>query len=156
MGVNSKRQDNLIIISIYQMKYTKLYIVVYIGMFDRNIGRCWHLWSFLRAGAEVDKFLLEVGELVDDHPSLWRAGGQPLAQCLQDVRYGLALLPLTNRRWPRPRRPAQGGVVERQVGVLRRGGGGQDAVTLSHLGESSRVKSRTTRTFLVGWENSPR
>ena len=93
------------------------------------------------AGAEVDKFLLEVGELVDDHPSLRRAGGQPLAQRLQDVRYGLALLPLTNRRWPRPRRPAQGGVVQRQVGVLRRGGGGQDAVTLRHLGGSSRVKS---------------
>ena len=96
----------------------------------------------MRAGAEVDKFLLEVGELVDDHPSLRRAGGQPLAQRLQDVRYGLALLPLTNRRWPRPRRPAQGGVVERKVGVLRRGGGGQDAVTLSHLGEwVSQVKS---------------
>ena len=110
----------------------------------------------MRAGAEVDKFLLEVGELVDDHPPLRRAGGHPLAQRLQDVRYGLALLPLTNRRWPRPRRPAQGGVVERQVGVLRRGGGGQDAATLSHLGESSRVKSRTTRTFLVGWGNSPR
>ena len=56
--------------SIYQIDYTKLYIVVYIGMFDRNIGRCWQLRSFLRAGAEVDKFLLEVGELVDDHPSL--------------------------------------------------------------------------------------
>ena len=89
------------------------------------------------AGAEVDKFLLEVGELVDDHPSLRRAGGQPLAQRLQDVRDGLALLPLTNRRWPRPRRPAQGGVVQRQVGVLRWGGGGQDAVTLRHLGGSS-------------------
>ena len=100
----------------------------------------------MRAGAEVDKFLLEVGELVDDHPSLRRAGGQPLAQRLQDVRYGLALLPLTNRRWPRPRRPAQGGVVKRQVGVLRRGGGGQDAVALSHLGGSSKGKSRTTTT----------
>ena len=110
----------------------------------------------MRARAEVNKFLLEVGELVDDHPSLRRAGGQPLAQRLQDVRYGLALLPLTNRRWPRPRRPAQGGVVDRQVGVLRRGGGGQDAVALCHLGGSGRVKSRTTRQFLVGWENSPR
>ena len=110
----------------------------------------------MRARADVNKFLLEVGELVDDHPSLRRAGGQPLAQRLQDVRDGLALLPLTNRRWPRPRRPAQGGVVQRQVGVLRRGGGGQDAVTLSHLGQSDQVKSRTTRTFLVKRENSPR
>ena len=38
-----KRQEYPIIISIYQIDDTKLYIVVYIGMLDRDVGRVWQL-----------------------------------------------------------------------------------------------------------------
>ena len=131
-----KIQRYSIIISIYQIDDTKLYIVVYIGMLDRDVGRGWQLWrGFALPWTQVDELLVEAGQLVDDHPGL---GGHslphhPLAQRLQDVRYRLTVLLAHNWR-SRPRNPTEGGIVERQVGVLRGGGSRkQGAAALSHL-----------------------
>ena len=106
-------------------------------MLDRDVGRSWHLWlGFLPvAWTQVDELLLDAGELVDDHPGLLLdhpLPPHPLAQSLQDVRYRLTVL-LTDERHSRPRNPSQGGVMERQVGILRGGGTCQGTATLCHL-----------------------
>ena len=105
-------------------------------MLDRDVGRGWQLWrGFALPWTQVDELLVEAGQLVDDHP---RLGGHslphhPLAQRLQDVRYRLTVLLAHNWR-SRPRNPTEGGIVERQVGVLRGGGSRkQGAAALSHL-----------------------
>ena len=130
MITHQKRQKYSIIISIYQIDNTKLYIVVYIGMLDRDVGRVWQL---LLAGTQVDELLLEAGELVDNHPRLRSLPHHPLAQCLQDVGYRLTVLLLTHKWRSCPRSPTQGGIVERQVGVLRGGGSLQGSAALGNL-----------------------
>ena len=106
-------------------------------MLDRDVGRVWQLWGgfALLDGTQVHELLLEAGELVDDHPRLRSLPHHPLAQRLQDVGYRLTvLLLLLAHKWCScPRNPTQGGIVERQVGVLRRGGSCQGSAALGNL-----------------------
>ena len=112
-------------------------------MLDRDVGRVWQLWrGFLPTRTQVDQLLLEPGELVDDHPPLRGLPHHPLAQRLQDVWYRLTVLPAHKWR-SRPRNPTQGGIVERQVGILR--GGGVALRHLRRLAEVAHLRSHLAR-----------
>ena len=108
------------------MDDTKLYIIVYIGMLDRDVGRGWQLWT------QIYELLIDPRELVHDHPRLRRRlPPHPLAQRLQDVRYRLTLLLLAHKWRSCPWNPSQGCIMERQVCILRGGPG------LSHQGTAT-------------------